>query len=162
MNSTLRAILFGAVGAVIGWLAAAAATLVLGIIAGVLAVIEVRFLVALVVILSLVTPIIPTFVLTTTISVGTDKSNLSKKTIGIIAAILTAGLVSIPLVLITNDNFPNELMLTTLEQPDWVGAVMTGYVWLMVVLSPIIAFIIAADIPIGSAKPDRVEDRPQA
>lgn len=78
----------------------------------------------------------------------------SKKTLGLTAAAVAMVAVSIPLVLIIRDNFPVEFM-TTLDQPDWVGTVMTGYTWLMVVLSPIIAFALASDSSIKSASTDR-------
>jgi hypothetical protein len=104
--------------------------------------------------LTLATPIIPALGVGLLMS-STNISGLqSKKTLGLTAAAVAMVAVSIPLVLIIRDNFPVEFM-TTLDQPDWVGTVMTGYTWLMVVLSPIIAFALASDSSIKSASTDR-------
>jgi hypothetical protein len=159
MNNLVKPAVYGLTGAVVGWIVAAAITIVLAVIAGILAVIEIRFLIVLVVLFSLAAPIVPAYLIGSLVN-GVSQ-NLTKKSAGLVALIVALLLASIPLILIINSNFPVELMTNTLEQPAWVGTAMTGYAWLLVALSPIIAFALAAEISIGSAAADRSNDTPQ-
>lgn len=153
MNKFAKPVAYGVGGAIIGWIVATLITIVLAIIAGFLAVIQISELIAVVVVLSLVTPIVPAFLIGSMITTIEPKAD--KKSAGLSALIVALLLASIPLILIINWNFPVELMTDTLEQPAWVGTVMTWYAWLMVVLSPLLAFALAAEISIGAASTDR-------
>ena len=160
MNNILKSVLYGIGGAIGGWIIAALITLVLAVIAGILDVLGIRFLIMLVVLLSLAAPVVPALGIGGFVSSASTGSSMNKRAAGMVAAAIAIILASIPLVLIINDNFPVDLMTNTLDQPDWVGTVMTWYAWLMVALSPVIAFALAADIPIGSATSDRANNPP--
>ncbi len=160
MNNFLKLVVYGLGGAIGGWIVAALITLVLAVFAGILDSIGIRFLIMLVVLLSLAAPVMPALGIGSLVSGANTGSSMGKKTAGLIAAAIAVILASIPLVLIINDNFPIDLMTNTLEQPDWVGTVMTWFTWLMVALSPIIAFALAADISSGAAEADPTSSPP--
>ncbi len=154
MNKFGKPIVHGLGGAIIGWIVSAIITIVLGVIAAMLEVIEVRYLIALLVILTLVAPFVPGYLIGSMMADANKEAKSNKRTLGLIGGGLALIVVSLPLVLIIRDNFPIEFM-HTLDQPDWVGTVMTWYAWLSVVVNPLLTFALVAEITLRGSRSDR-------